>query len=276
MVTHHNMDDERIVSTDVSTGVKGFPHKKLLLAGVALIGLVLVFVLVVLVGLLAVLGNPSDKWEQPNDMGEYLSEKTGLQCHLEDEDWGGCGDEENELGVAYVYGAEAVNMWIADLALNRWVDQTPTRVVIPGGNNVPEWGIICSASTDGNIELAQDHCESIAASTKGRIIEGSAAGYDLSEFLESRKVMYDVPQTSFGDGVYKVGRDIVPGTYVSSSTGLTMCKWERWDSPLGDPSSVIEDSSSTKESLYSTESVRVDPEDDVFASRSCGSWKKKH
>lgn len=268
MVTHRKINNKRDVSTDGTRNTR----KLLLLTG----GALLVLVLAALLGYRFIMGNPSEKWEHPNDMGDYLSEKTGLKCNLVDEDWGACEDEENRLSIAYVHGERSVNSFVADLALSRVEGDTPTWIVIPGGNDTPKWGIFCSYSKNGNAKIAQDHCDRIASSTRGKIIEGDGTGFDLSMFLESREDTYTAPRTSFDDGVYKVGRDIVPGTYVPNSSGLSMCKWERWDSPLGVRSSVIEDSTSKNESLYSKEDAYIAPEDDVFVSRACGPWEKKY
>lgn len=268
MAAHRKMNNERGVRTNDT----GNTRKLLLLSG----GALLVLVLVAVLGYRVVMGNPSEKWENPNDMGKYLSEKTGLQCNLVDEDWGDCEDEENGLGIGYVHGERSVNSIIAEMALSRVEGAAPAWIVIPGGKDTPEWGILCTASKNGNTKIAQNHCDRIASSTRGKIIEDDAAEFDVSTFLESREDTYTAPRTSFDDGVYKVGRDIVPGTYMSSNSGLSMCKWERWDSPLGVRSSVIEDSSSKNESLYSKKTVHIAPEDDVFVSIACGPWEKKY
>lgn len=87
MGLHRKLNEGRNVLPEergVSTEGTGNTLKRVLLVGGVLLGLVLA----VLLGFRAVSSNPSDTWEQPNDMGEYLSEKTGLRCLLDDEDTG--------------------------------------------------------------------------------------------------------------------------------------------------------------------------------------------
>ena len=134
---------------------------------------------------------------------------------------------------------------------------------------------MCITNAAENIELAQEQCGRIEKDTRGQSIHGNAIGYDLAGFLASREGMYDAPQTIFGDGVYRVGRDIVPGTYVANA-GM-ICQWERWTSPIGVPASVISDSSSAGgEFLSPKREVNIAPDDAVFVSTGCDSWEKKY
>lgn len=137
--------------------------------------------------------------------------------------------------------------YVAWVAIRRW--ETEPTIIVPGNSENPRWAIICLSNELGNVKLAREHCDRIAEDTRGQSIEGNAMGYDLSRFLESRQGAYDVPQTSFEDGVYNVGRDIVPGTYVSSGTGA-FCQWELWNGPIGVPSAVVDDDGSTRKEFF--------------------------
>jgi hypothetical protein len=72
------------------------------------------------------------------------------------------------------------------------------------------------------------------------------------------------------DGTYRVGIDILPGTYHSggaSPTGESDCYWARLHSLK--PNDIITNNIST-----SPQDVTVEPSDAAFVTRSCQTWQK--
>jgi hypothetical protein len=80
-----------------------------------------------------------------------------------------------------------------------------------------------------------------------------------------------VPKTIIEtDGTYRVGIDILPGTYHSdgaSPTGESDCYWARLHSLK--PNDIITNNIST-----SPQDVTVEPSDAAFVTRSCQTWQK--
>jgi len=73
-------------------------------------------------------------------------------------------------------------------------------------------------------------------------------------------------QTTFGDGVYIVGTDMLPGTYKSS--GQTGCYWERMKDFTGSGSDSILANDSTDTPAI----VTIQASDKGFKSKDCGTW----
>lgn len=80
-----------------------------------------------------------------------------------------------------------------------------------------------------------------------------------------------VPKTTMEtDGTFRVGIDIVPGTYRSAGPrphGASDCYWERLDSL--DPNHIIQNDISTGPQV-----VTIAPTDKAFSTRSCLPWQK--
>jgi hypothetical protein len=80
-----------------------------------------------------------------------------------------------------------------------------------------------------------------------------------------------VPKTMMEtDGTYRVGIDIVPGTYHSggpSPGGASDCYWARLSSL--NPTDIISNDIST-----GPQTVVIQPSDTAFQTRSCQTWKK--
>lgn len=75
------------------------------------------------------------------------------------------------------------------------------------------------------------------------------------------------PKTVFGDGSYRVGVDIAPGTYRSSGTSSS-CYWQRLSNFTGTDNIIanyLSDSPTT---------VTILPSDAGFETRRCGTWTK--
>jgi hypothetical protein len=72
-------------------------------------------------------------------------------------------------------------------------------------------------------------------------------------------------KTSFGEGAYIVGRDIVPGTYRSS--GGNNCYYERLRDFTGGLNSIIANGNTNAPTI-----VTIQPTDAGFQSQDCGSW----
>jgi hypothetical protein len=75
------------------------------------------------------------------------------------------------------------------------------------------------------------------------------------------------PKTSMGDGMYKVGTDIAPGTY--KAKGGEACYWERTKDALHDVDSITANDNVTGQAV-----VTVSSKDAYFKTADCGTWKK--
>lgn len=73
--------------------------------------------------------------------------------------------------------------------------------------------------------------------------------------------------TSFEDGTFIVGKDILPGTYRSEGGG--MCYWARLSGFGGDLSDVIANGTMTKRPI-----VTIKKTDKGFETRNCGTWHR--
>ncbi|WP_018548134.1 hypothetical protein [Streptomyces sp. LaPpAH-108] len=79
------------------------------------------------------------------------------------------------------------------------------------------------------------------------------------------------PGTSMdGDGgMFRVGADIVPGTYRSSGNAPGSCSWERTEDATHEPGSVL-----AEDDVTGTAVVTVRATDGYFRTTGCGDWKK--
>ena len=71
-----------------------------------------------------------------------------------------------------------------------------------------------------------------------------------------------------GDGVYLVGTDVQPGTYVSNSPGY--CSWYRLSSLNGESNNIIDSDNSASGKQY----VTIKPTDVAFKTLSCSTWSR--
>ncbi|MEU3523874.1 hypothetical protein AB0E62_08420 [Streptomyces sp. NPDC038707] len=70
-----------------------------------------------------------------------------------------------------------------------------------------------------------------------------------------------------GDGTYRVGTDIKPGTYRTTGNTDDMCYWERAKDASGEPDSVL-----ANDNVSGTSYVTVKATDKVFKSSGCADW----
>lgn len=79
------------------------------------------------------------------------------------------------------------------------------------------------------------------------------------------------PAVSFGEGTWRVGRDIRPGTYRSRSDGDDLCYWERLRGFSGDVDDIIaNDAISSRGPVV----VRIASSDRGFMTRGCATWRR--
>lgn len=70
-----------------------------------------------------------------------------------------------------------------------------------------------------------------------------------------------------GDGTYRVGTDIQPGTYLTSGNKDDMCYWERAKDAKGDTDSVLANDNVTGSSY-----VTITKTDRIFKTTGCNDW----
>jgi hypothetical protein len=80
------------------------------------------------------------------------------------------------------------------------------------------------------------------------------------------------PQTSFGDGTWIVGQDIMAGTYRATVPGDSLvCYWEREKDLNGDMGSIL-----ANDNVHSGghATVTIKTTDKGFKTSGCGTWSK--
>lgn len=70
-----------------------------------------------------------------------------------------------------------------------------------------------------------------------------------------------------GDGTYRVGTDIQPGTYLTSGNKDDMCYWERAKDAKGDADSILANDNVTGSSY-----VTITKTDRIFKTTGCSDW----
>ncbi|TWP36368.1 hypothetical protein [Leekyejoonella antrihumi] len=73
-----------------------------------------------------------------------------------------------------------------------------------------------------------------------------------------------------GDGTYAVGKDIKPGTYVSSTPDSGNCYWARLRNTNGDLNSILANNNSAGQSL-----VTILASDRFFETSGCNTWTRR-
>ena len=82
------------------------------------------------------------------------------------------------------------------------------------------------------------------------------------------------PVTSFGDGTYVVGTDVVAGTYHTTgpaSDGSGSCYWEREKDTSGNFDSII-----ANDLGHGPTTVTISSSDGAFKTSGCNTWNKAH
>lgn len=91
---------------------------------------------------------------------------------------------------------------------------------------------------------------------------------DCKDWFAADAEKNGAPQTSMpGDGMFKVGTDIVAGTY--KTTGGDACYWERSKDALHDVDSI-----SANDNVTGTAVVTISSKDAYFKTTGCGRWTK--
>jgi hypothetical protein len=127
------------------------------------------------------------------------------------------------------------------------------------------WARLRDFSGGGNDTLANDNTDypvvvTILATDAGfKSVGCSTWTADLSAITSSR--------TSFGDGIFIVGTDILPGTYRSS--GQTGCYWGRLANFSGAGNDTL-----ANDNTDTAATVTIAGSDKGFKSSSCGTWTK--
>lgn len=96
------------------------------------------------------------------------------------------------------------------------------------------------------------------------VIASAAVGVGLAIAPVAAAASDTIP----GEGVFRVGVDIQPGTYASSGSSGSPCIWYTLRDP-GDPTSVITDGSSEGQ-IYAT----IHPTDRGFETQNCQTWHR--
>lgn len=144
--------------------------------------------------------------------------------------------------------------------------------------------VTASRATVARIEAERDDAAEDAAVLRSEIdtLEGRIAGYtdqiaDLKKQVTHWKDQatadaaaggYNVnAKTSFGDGVWRVGEEIQPGTYRAPGGGS--CYWERLSGFSGSFGDII-----TNDFGTSNTTVTISSTDAGFSTDDCGTWEK--
>jgi len=94
-----------------------------------------------------------------------------------------------------------------------------------------------------------------------------AAPLSVAALLTPMSAQAQPAATIPGDGVYVVGVDIQPGTYVSSNPGY--CSWYRLSGLSGDSRDIIASDNTASGKMY----VTIAPTDAAFKTLSCSTWQ---
>ena len=84
--------------------------------------------------------------------------------------------------------------------------------------------------------------------------------------LLSQEAIADDASSRFGDGTYRIGIDIAPGTYTVTNGNESTCKWRRLTDFTWTSGVVVESLASGRKI------VEIDEKDLGFASSGCGEW----
>ena len=76
------------------------------------------------------------------------------------------------------------------------------------------------------------------------------------------------PRTSFGDGIWRVGTDIAPGTYLTP--GTQTCYWQRTSGLTGGFAEILANGNQHAQVV-----VTILASDVGFESRRCGTWTRQ-
>lgn len=100
-----------------------------------------------------------------------------------------------------------------------------------------------------------------------RRLTSAAALLAVASLLNQASADASPASTIPGDGVYVVGVDVQPGTYVSSNSGY--CSWYRLSGLSGDAQDIIASDNTSSGKMYAT----ISPSDKAFKTYSCATWQ---
>lgn len=124
-------------------------------------------------------------------------------------------------------------------------------------------GIIIGAAVTGGSSTTTSAAPSTVVST---VIQKAAAAPAASTVTQTQTVTTTpAAKASFGDGTWRVGTDIQPGTY--HTAGGDGCYWERSSSTSGSGDDII-----ANDNASGPTTVTIAPTDAAFKSQNCGTW----
>lgn len=128
-------------------------------------------------------------------------------------------------------------------------------------------GIIGSATEEDtkNVETSASQTTVATVTTTAATVALTAAPTTARPTTTPPPPTTTGPKTTFGDGTYRVGADIAPGTY--RSTGSGSCYWERQSSFGGGFESIIANEFARGQAV-----VTIQASDAGFKSQGCGTW----
>jgi len=131
------------------------------------------------------------------------------------------------------------------------------------------------APLPGNIDLAYYGPLYFEVQAGDATVDNEGCLLRLADSVWDRKFSPEL-NGPFGNGMYRVGVEVAPGTYRTGGAGiLGFCDWSRLSSFNGDPSSVIQSGHVYNTAgSGNTDTVTVAPTDVGFSSTGCGGWTK--
>jgi len=145
-----------------------------------------------------------------------------------------------------------------------------TYVARPSGSISGYWERLSCATGDFDCILANDN---VSGQTFVTILSSDKyfSTTRMGTWQLARKVKPRKPATSFaGSGMYRVGVDIKPGTYVSQPSGSISGYWERLSCATGDFDCIL-----ANDNVNGRTYVRILPTDKYFSTTRMGTWKKR-
>lgn len=121
---------------------------------------------------------------------------------------------------------------------------------------------------DARAEVAAMESEVLALDAEREQLEQQAAEIAAREAAVAGAEQAAAARQIPGSGTYRVGIDIEPGTYVSTSGGS--CYWARLSGLGGTLSDVIANDNVTGQAV-----VTVSPSDAAFETSRCGTWERQ-
>lgn len=124
--------------------------------------------------------------------------------------------------------------------------------------------VSANAGSNGDNGNGHDTSGKGSSASAGHDSDGkkTAKGKDAGAKATQKKAAFA------GDGEYRVGKDIKPGTYRTTGNSDGMCYWERAKDAKGEMDSILANDNVTGASY-----VTVKPTDKIFKSNGCKDWE---